>query len=103
MELSPISTFSSKTLDDKIQYARDKEIDSPSLRRALSGDTQVDLCNKAGWQNYPFSLASYNPLSEWGRHYERIFRLDFWPDVSEYDMLDMENGVPGKSSNALQL
>lgn len=46
------------------------------------------------WQNYPFNLTSYNPLTEWGTHYARIFERDLFPRTSEFDILEMdENNI----------
>lgn len=38
------------------------------------------------WQQCPFSMPSYNPLTEWGEHYEKIFARDLWPKTSTFDV-----------------
>lgn len=49
-----------------------------------------------GWQRYPFNLSTYNPLTEWGDHYTKIFQRDLWPSVSRFDLLDVNGNEVGR-------
>lgn len=49
----------------------------------------------ATWEQYPFSAPSYNPLTEYGDHYRRIFELDLWPRVSTFDVQELKGRSVG--------
>ena len=39
---------------------------------------------------YPFNSPSFNPLTEWGTHYHKIFRReDLWSTESDFHVMDV--------------
>jgi hypothetical protein len=80
MALEMVTTLKKTQLDDNIIECHQVEYVDYACAKAD---------RPAAWQNYPFNLTSYNPLTEWGAHYARIFEMDFFPKVSKFDMLDM--------------
>lgn len=52
------------------------------------------------WRGYPFNLTTFNPLTEWGEHYGKIFERDLWRQQSCFDLLDVKDGVVSTSSLA---
>jgi hypothetical protein len=45
----------------------------------------------------PFSMPSYNPLTEWGEHYEKIFARDLWPKTSTFDVQELTGNIVSMS------
>ena len=71
------------------------------LEKVLSGATVEHIEHpyiegeSGPWQDYPFHLSTYNPLTEWGDHYSKVFQRDLWPLESKFDLLDACNGQVG--------
>lgn len=47
------------------------------------------LTSKYPWQDYPFSLSSYNPFTEWGEYYQNFFERDLCPVQSSFILQDV--------------
>ena len=94
-----VKSYSSKLqttiFDDPCSQARSGNNDGhyPTVEHVETfGYTPVPTAALTQWQNYCFSPANYNPLTEWGEHYTKIFDGNLWRAESPFDSLDINNG-----------
>jgi hypothetical protein len=50
------------------------------------------------WEDYPYSLPTYNPFTEWGEHYVETFSRDLWSKRSNFVLQDLNGDVVSKCS-----
>ena len=60
-----------------------------SLAASTSSSISSEERHEAPWEAYPFHLSTYNPLTEWGEHYQRVFNEGFWPEQSSFDLQEL--------------
>lgn len=58
-----------------------------------SNSSKESFANHQPWRDYPFNLSTFNPSTEWGEHYEKIFEKDLWRKGSSFDLLNIKDGV----------
>ncbi len=78
----------------------------PKYFRSASESTTLcpiettDQSKEAPWLQVPFNAPNYNPLTEWGDHYEKIYLKDLWSQTSSFDVQELHGSVVSMISNA---